>query len=291
VVDLANYQGTIGATSFKGSIFADDSTLLVDAVSGTIVGPVVGNITGNLTGNVVGNVTGNLTGNSSNSFVEIEQNQVRGEYENSNHQFMKDLEFGVIPNNTNYQSTIVQNSTENQKSNSSYKIPAVATKCKGETFEFENENDKAVVLALFIPLIVSSGGNSGSQASTLIIRALALGEITIADWWRIMRKEIVTGFYLGLILGVIGFSRVTTWHFFTDIYGPHWMLIALTIGIAVFFVVMWGSIMGSMMPLLLKRLGLDPATSSAPFIATMVDVTGLVIYFSFASLLLRGTLL
>jgi magnesium transporter len=156
---------------------------------------------------------------------------------------------------------------------------------------FENEIDKAVVLALFIPLIVSSGGNSGSQASTLIIRALALGEITIADWWRIMRKEIVTGFYLGLILGVIGFSRVTTWHFFTDIYGPHWMLIALTIGIAVFFVVMWGSIMGSMMPLLLKRLGLDPATSSAPFIATMVDVTGLVIYFSFASLLLRGTLL
>lgn len=156
---------------------------------------------------------------------------------------------------------------------------------------FENEIDKAVVLALFIPLIVSSGGNSGSQASTLIIRALALGEITIADWWRIMRKEIVTGFYLGLILGIIGFSRVTTWHFFTDIYGPHWMLIALTIGIAVFFVVMWGSIMGSMMPLLLKRLGLDPATSSAPFIATMVDVTGLVIYFSFASLLLRGTLL
>lgn len=156
---------------------------------------------------------------------------------------------------------------------------------------FENEIDKAVVLALFIPLIVSSGGNSGSQASTLIIRALALGEITISDWWRIMRKEIVTGFYLGLILGIIGFSRVTTWHFFTDIYGPHWMLIAITIGIAVFFVVMWGSIMGSMMPLLLKRLGLDPATSSAPFIATMVDVTGLVIYFSFASLLLRGTLL
>jgi magnesium transporter len=156
---------------------------------------------------------------------------------------------------------------------------------------FENEIDKAVVLALFIPLIVSSGGNSGSQASTLIIRALALGEITVMDWWRIMRKEIITGLYLGLILGIIGFTRVTTWHFFTDIYGPHWLLIALTIGFAVFSVVLWGTIMGSMMPLFLKKLGLDPATSSAPFIATMVDVTGLVIYFSFASLILKGTLL
>lgn len=156
---------------------------------------------------------------------------------------------------------------------------------------FENEIDKAVVLALFIPLIVSSGGNSGSQASTLIIRALALGEITVMDWWRIIRKEIVTGLYLGLILGIIGFARVTTWHFFTDIYGPHWLLIAITIGIAVFSVVLWGTIMGSMMPLFLKKLGLDPATSSAPFIATMVDVTGLVIYFSFASMLLKGTLL
>ncbi len=156
---------------------------------------------------------------------------------------------------------------------------------------FENEIDKAVVLALFIPLIVSSGGNSGSQASTLIIRALALGEITILDWWRIIRREIVTGLYLGLILGFIGFSRVTTWHFFTDIYGPHWLLIALTIGFSVFGVVLWGTIMGSMMPLFLKRLGLDPATSSAPFIATMVDVTGLVIYFTFASAILKGTLL
>ena len=108
---------------------------------------------------------------------------------------------------------------------------------------------------------------------------------------RIMRKEIITGLYLGLILGFIGFTRVTTWHFFTDIYGPHWMLIALTIGFAVFGVVLWGTIMGSMMPLFLKKLGLDPATSSAPFIATMVDVTGLVIYFSFASMLLKGTLL
>lgn len=156
---------------------------------------------------------------------------------------------------------------------------------------FENEIDKAVVLALFIPLIVSSGGNSGSQASTLIIRALALGEITLIDWWRIMRREIITGLSLGLILGFIGFSRVTTWHFFTDIYGPHWLLIAITIGFSVFGVVLWGTIMGSMMPLFLKRLGLDPATSSAPFIATMVDVTGLIIYFTFASILLKGTLL
>ena len=156
---------------------------------------------------------------------------------------------------------------------------------------FEHEIDKAVVLALFIPLIVSSGGNSGSQASTLIIRALALGEVTISDWWRIMRREILTGLLLGIILGIIGFARVTTWTLFTDIYGPHWMLIGLTIGLSVCGVVLWGSVMGSMMPMVLKRLGFDPATSSAPFIATLVDVTGLVIYFSFAALILRGTLL
>ena len=156
---------------------------------------------------------------------------------------------------------------------------------------FEHEIDKAVVLALFIPLIVSSGGNSGSQASTLIIRALALSEVSIRDWWRIMRREILTGLLLGLILGVIGFARVSTWHLFTDIYGPHWLLIAVTIGLSVFGVVLWGTVMGSMMPLLLKRLGLDPATSSAPFIATLVDVTGLIIYFTFAAMILRGTLL
>ncbi len=156
---------------------------------------------------------------------------------------------------------------------------------------FEHEIDKAVVLALFIPLIVSSGGNSGSQASTLIIRALALGEVTIRDWWRIMHREIVTGALLGIILGIIGFTRVSAWHLFTDIYGPHWMLIGVTIGLSVFGVVMWGTVMGSMMPILLKRLGFDPATSSAPFIATLVDVTGLIIYFSFAALILTGTLL
>lgn len=156
---------------------------------------------------------------------------------------------------------------------------------------FENEIAKAVVLVLFIPLIVSSGGNSGSQASTLIIRALALGEITVGDWWRIMRKEIITGALLGLILGVLGFIRVGAWNVFTEIYGDQWLAIGLTIGISVSFVVLWGTVMGSMMPLLLKRLGADPATSSAPFIATLVDVTGLIIYFSIAALLLTGSVI
>lgn len=156
---------------------------------------------------------------------------------------------------------------------------------------FEHEIAKAVVLALFIPLIVSSGGNSGSQAATLIIRALALGEISISDWWRIMRREIITGLILGLILGTLGFLRVEIWNQFTNLYGSHSTAIGLTIGLSVTFVVLWGSVMGSMMPLLLKRLGADPATSSAPFIATMVDVTGLIIYFSIAALVLSGKLL
>ena len=156
---------------------------------------------------------------------------------------------------------------------------------------FEHEIAKAVVLALFIPLIVSSGGNSGSQASTLIIRALALGEVSISDWWRIMRREIQSGILLGIILGVLGFTRVSLWGAFTNNYGDHWMLIAFTIGFSVCGVVLWGTIMGSMLPLILKKLGADPATSSAPFIATLVDVTGLIIYFSFAAMLLRGTLL
>ena len=156
---------------------------------------------------------------------------------------------------------------------------------------FEHEIAKAVVLALFIPLIVSSGGNSGSQASTLIIRAIALGEVTIADWWRIMRREIQSGILLGIILGLLGFTRVAAWGAFSNIYGEHWLPIAFTIAFSVFGVVLWGTLMGSMLPLILKRLGADPATSSAPFIATLVDVTGLIIYFSFAALLLRGTLL
>lgn len=156
---------------------------------------------------------------------------------------------------------------------------------------FENEIERAVVLALFIPLIVSSGGNSGSQAATLIIRALALGEVTLKDWWRVIRREIVSGLILGLILGVIGFLRVAAWATFTNIYGPHWMLIGITIGITLVGVCTWGTVMGSMLPIILKRFGADPATSSAPFIATLVDVTGLVIYFSIAATILSGTLL
>lgn len=156
---------------------------------------------------------------------------------------------------------------------------------------FEHEISKAVVLALFIPLIVSSGGNSGSQAATLIIRALAVGDVSIKDWWLIIRREAMSGLMLGLILGSIGFLRVSAWASFSDIYGPHWLLIAITIGITLIGVCLWGTIMGSVMPLLLKRLGADPATSSAPFIATLVDVTGLVIYFSIAAAILSGTLL
>lgn len=156
---------------------------------------------------------------------------------------------------------------------------------------FEGEIQKAVVLSLFVPLIISSGGNSGSQAATLIIRAMALGEVTIKNWWQVMRKEIVSGLALGLILGFIGFIRVAAWTLFTDIYGPHWFLIAIVVGITLIGVVLWGSLMGSMLPLILKRLGADPATSSAPFIATLVDVTGLIIYFTFALLILTGTLL
>lgn len=156
---------------------------------------------------------------------------------------------------------------------------------------FEHEIAKAVVLALFIPLIVSSGGNSGSQAATLIIRALAVGDVNIKDWWLIIRREALSGLMLGLILGSIGFLRVAAWASFSDMYGPHWLLIAITIGITLMGVCLWGTIMGSVMPLLLKRLGADPATSSAPFIATLVDVTGLIIYFSIAAAILSGTLL
>jgi magnesium transporter len=156
---------------------------------------------------------------------------------------------------------------------------------------FENEIAKAVVLSLFIPLIVSSGGNSGSQAATLIIRAIALGEVTLRDWWRIMRRELKAGMMLGIALGILGFIRIIGWHFFTDMYGAHWLLLGITIGFSVAGVVLWGTLMGAMLPLILKKLGADPATSSAPFIATLVDVTGLIIYFSIAASLLHGTLL
>jgi magnesium transporter len=156
---------------------------------------------------------------------------------------------------------------------------------------FEKEIARAVVLALFVPLIISSGGNSGSQAATLIIRAMALGEVTLKAWWLVMRRELVSGLMLGSILGVIGFLRISVWSLFSDLYGPHWMLIALTVGTSLVGVVMWGTLSGSMLPFVLKRFGADPATSSAPFVATLVDVTGLVIYFSVAYLVLSGTLL
>ncbi len=155
---------------------------------------------------------------------------------------------------------------------------------------FENEIAKAVVLAMFIPLIISSGGNTGSQASTLVIRALALGEITIRNWWLIIRKEIRVGLLLGGLLGLIGFLRVVIWAQFTTLYGPHWLELAMTVGFSLVGVVLWGNTIGSLFPLLLKRLGMDPAVSSAPFVATLVDVTGLIIYFSVASLLLGSIL-
>jgi magnesium transporter len=155
---------------------------------------------------------------------------------------------------------------------------------------FGDEIGIVVALAFFLPLIISSGGNSGSQASTLIIQAMALGEVTVVDWWRVMRRELISGLMLGVILGIIGFFRITIWSLFSTIYGPHWLLIAFTVGLSLIGVVLWGSLSGSMLPLVLKKLGADPATSSAPFVATLVDVTGLIIYFSIASLVMHNIL-
>jgi magnesium transporter len=157
---------------------------------------------------------------------------------------------------------------------------------------FDKEISKAVVLALFVPLIISSGGNSGSQAATLIIRAMALRELSFRDWWFVMRREILSGLTLGIILGAIGFLRITAWenlHWYE--YGPHWLLVAITIFFSLIGIVLWGTLSGSMIPIVLKRFKIDPATASAPFVATLVDVTGLVIYFSIAAIVLRGTLL
>lgn len=157
---------------------------------------------------------------------------------------------------------------------------------------FQKEIEAATVLALFIPLIMSSGGNSGSQASTLIIQAMALGELSIVDWWRVMKRELVSGFLLGVILGTIGFCRIVIWqnlHIFD--YGIYWNLVATTIFFSLIGIVLWGSLMGSMLPIILKRLKLDPAASSAPFVATLVDVTGIIIYFSVAYFFLKGILL
>jgi magnesium transporter len=156
---------------------------------------------------------------------------------------------------------------------------------------FEMEIARAVVLALFVPLIISSGGNSGSQASTLVIRALAIGELKLADVWRVIRREIFSGLALGCILGAIGFLRISIWSAFSNIYGPHWVLVAWTVALALVGVVLWGTLVGSVLPFVLRRLGFDPATSSAPFVATLVDVTGLIIYFSVGVIILRGTLL
>ncbi len=159
---------------------------------------------------------------------------------------------------------------------------------------YNDELAKVIVLTNFIPLIMSSGGNSGSQASSLIIQAMALGEVTIADWWRVMRREILSGFVLGAILGLIGFMRISLWSLLmhhgvmTDIYGLHWFLIALTVSFSLIGVVLWGSFSGSMLPILLKKLGADPASSSAPFVATLVDVTGLIIFFNVALYFLKG---
>jgi magnesium transporter len=156
---------------------------------------------------------------------------------------------------------------------------------------FEGEIAKAVVLALFVPLIISSGGNSGSQASTLVIRAMALGEVAPRDWWRVFRRELAAGLALGLILGAIGFSRVMLWGTLFHTYGDNTMAVGITIALSLVGVVMFGSLAGSTLPFLLRRLDFDPASASAPFVATLVDVTGLIIYFSVASVVMRGTLL
>ena len=156
---------------------------------------------------------------------------------------------------------------------------------------FEGEISRAVVLALFVPLIISSGGNSGSQATTLIIRSLALSEIRLRDWWRVARREVLAGVALGATLGTVGIVRILVWQGFFGSYGEHYLLVALTVGLSLVGVVTWGTLSGSMLPFLLRRLGFDPASASAPFVATLVDVSGLVIYFTVASLLLHGTLL
>jgi magnesium transporter len=156
---------------------------------------------------------------------------------------------------------------------------------------YEHEIARAVVLALFIPLIISSGGNSGSQASTLVVRAMALGEVRLRDWWRVMRREWAAGLALGAILGMIGLLRILLWPTRATLYGEHYVLVAITVACSLVGVVLWGTISGSMLPLIMRRLGFDPASASAPFVATLVDVTGLVIYFTMASVILHGTLL
>jgi magnesium transporter len=156
---------------------------------------------------------------------------------------------------------------------------------------FEDEIERAVVLAVFLPLIISSGGNSGSQASTLVIRAMALGEVRLRDWWRVAGREVATGLALGVILAIIGFVRIVAWHRIAGAYGEHHLRVGVTVAASLLGVVTVGTIAGSMLPFLLRRLGLDPASASAPFVATLVDVTGVVIYFGVASAVLSGALL
>ncbi|QDK46108.1 magnesium transporter [Bdellovibrio sp. ZAP7] len=156
---------------------------------------------------------------------------------------------------------------------------------------FQTEIERAVVLALFIPLIISSGGNSGSQASTLIIRAMALGEVRIRDWWRVLGRELMAGLALGVTLGLVGLCRILIWPTREALYGPHYVLVAVTVMLSLIGIVLWGTISGSMLPFLLKKIGFDPASASAPAVATLVDVTGLIIYFSVASVVLHGVLL
>ena len=156
---------------------------------------------------------------------------------------------------------------------------------------FEAEIERAVVLAIFVPLVMSSGGNSGSQATSLVIRAMALGEVKLRDWFRVIRREFASGLTLGFILGCIGFLRIVLWPGHAHIYTEHYMLVAATIAFSLVGIVMWGTLAGSMLPFVLRRVGFDPASASAPFVATLVDVSGLVIYFTVASFILRGTLL
>jgi magnesium transporter len=156
---------------------------------------------------------------------------------------------------------------------------------------FEEEIARAVVLALFLPLIISSGGNAGSQASTLVIRAMALGEVKPRDFWRVTRREIAAGAVLGTVLGAVGFLRIVAWQAVKPIYGPHYLLIAFTVGASLLGIVILGTIAGALLPFVLRRVGFDPASASAPFVATLVDVMGVIIYFTAASILLAGTLL
>jgi magnesium transporter len=156
---------------------------------------------------------------------------------------------------------------------------------------FEHQIAQAVLLAFFVPLIIASGGNSGSQASTLVIRAIALGEVRLRDWYRVMRREFVSGIGLGLVLGILGFARIVTWELAFGVYGEHYLLVALTVGLTLVGVVIWGALAGAMLPFVLQRFGFDPASASAPFVATLVDVSGVVIYFSAATVILSGSLL